>query len=177
MKHSFFNLFLLGVACMLLLSCSKQIAETQTSKQTPSIDLSSYTLSGANVLAFGPNGVLFIGNSKSGKVYAVPTNATALEEPIPFNIFAADRMIAEKLNVLPSELIINDLQIHPTSQEAYIAFKNGHAPSAKSHIAIISPVDHSIRLLDVVNGNIGEVSLRKHVQRNSTFIGIDHLIH
>ena len=107
------------------------------------------TLPGASVLAFGPNNVLFVGDSKAGMVYAIPTQATEVKDPVAFNLRGVDKKIATTLGVPASELIFNDMQIHPVSQEAYIAIKRGFAPDAESVIVAISPVDGSVKLLDV----------------------------
>lgn len=51
------------------------------------------------------------------------------------------------------------MKIHPISQEAYIAIKNGHAPDAKSLIAVISPTDTTIRFLDLGQAKNQQVSI------------------
>ena len=106
-------------------------------------------LTGASVLAFGPDNVLFVGDSKAGMVYAIPTQATELKDPIAFNLKGIDKKIAKTLGIPPSELIFNDMQVHPVSQEAYIAIKRGFAVDAPSVIAAISPVNGDVRLIDV----------------------------
>jgi len=118
-------------------------------------------------LSFGPENVLFVGDSKEGVVHAIPTKATVGKEPIPFNGHAIDRKIASKLGVPPSDLIINDMQIHPESQEAYIAFKNGHAPSAKSLIAIVNPANNAVRFLDI--GTFQQVNLQGPLAEDFNF--------
>ena len=119
------------------------------------------TLNGASVLAFGPDHVLFVGDSRAGVIHAIPTEAKAVKDPVPFNTFAIDRKIAKKLKTTTEELIIQDMQIHPVSQEAYIAFKNGHAPEAKAMIAIVNPIDNSVRLLDIEKADKKQVSIKE----------------
>ncbi|MGY8939045.1 MAG: hypothetical protein ACKVK4_03620 [Flavobacteriales bacterium] len=109
------------------------------------------TLSGASILAFGPENVLFVGDSKAGMVYAIPTKVTEVKDPVPFNLKGIDKKIANKLSIPTSDLIFNDMQVHPVSQEAYIAIKRGFEPDALSVIVAVSPVDGNIRLIDVSN--------------------------
>jgi len=59
------------------------------------------------------------------------------------------------------------MQIHPESQEAYIAFKNGHAPSAKSLIAIVNPANNAVRFLDI--GTFQQVNLQGPLAEDFNF--------
>lgn len=115
------------------------------------------TLSGASVLAFGPDNVLFVGDSKAGKVLAVQTEATELKDPVPYNLEDFDLQLAEKLGIDARNVIINDMKVHPISQEAYIAVRKGFAPDAERMIAVISPVSPTIRFLDINESNSSSV--------------------
>lgn len=159
MKTQIFKLILLLGSFTAIISCNQKVADATTTKGS-SINLNGKTLEGASVLAFGPDNVLFVGDSKAGLIHALPTQATEQKEFIPFNALAIDRKIAEKLGVNSSDLIINDMQIHPVSQEAYIALKNGHAPNAKSLIAIVNPSDLKVRFLDIASSESQKVSIK-----------------
>jgi len=161
MKYSSLNIGFILFSLFMVTSCNQKVADTVTMIDQPNFDSSGKTLSGASVLSFGPENVLFVGDSKAGVVHAIPTQSSTLENPVPFNGYGIDKKIAEKLGVSPSDLIINDMQIHPVSQEAYIAFKNGHAPSAKSLIAIVSPTDNGVRFLDVESSGKQQVSIKE----------------
>ncbi len=162
MKYSILSLGIFAFSLILLIGCSQKMSDSVTTAKTtePTINLSGKTLDGATVIAFGPDNVLFVGDSKAAVIHAIPTKATEVKDPIPFNGFGIDRKIANKLGIAASDLIINDMQIHPASQEAYIAFKNGHAPSAKSLIAIVSPTSNKIRFLDVTTTGTKKVSIK-----------------
>ena len=164
MKYSLiFNLIIYTLCLSILLSCNQKITETVvTNNPQPSIDLTGKTLDGASVMTFGPNNVLFVGDSKAGVIHAIPTKATTVKDPVHINHHGIDRVIAKKLGAIPSDLIINDMQIHPVSQEIYIALKNGHSPDAKSLITIISPSDmNNIRFLEIANSGKEQVSIRE----------------
>lgn len=120
-------------------------------------DPASTELPGATVLAFGPDNVLFVGDSKAATVHAFSTTATELKDAIPYNMLDIDSKLAKKLNLEVRDLVINDMKIHPVSQEAYIAIKKGHKPEAKSVVAIVSPMGN-INLLDVA-AKVGDFKL------------------
>lgn len=146
------NLSVILIAILFMSSCEPQPKESKTASITePTVTSNTVnnTLPGVSVMAFGPNNVLFVGDSKTGVVYAIETQATEVKDPVPFNLKAIDRQIAKTLGVPVSELIFNDMQVHPVSQEAYIAIKRGYAPDAPSVIAAANPVDGTIRILDV----------------------------
>ncbi|MEL6636507.1 MAG: hypothetical protein AAFW73_03635 [Bacteroidota bacterium] len=132
-------------------------------------NLEAFALPGANVLAFGPDQVLFIGDSKGAMVRAIATSATAQQDPVPYNLKGLSKRIAEKLDIVPANLIINDMKIHPLSQEAYIAVKKGHQPSAPSFIAIVRPQDGQINLLNYAEATKSEVALVNPVNPDYTF--------
>ncbi|MEM8847625.1 MAG: hypothetical protein AAGD17_11035 [Bacteroidota bacterium] len=150
-----FKLTLLGLLVLLVASCkqedSKNLADSSIDlKPEGEITLSKAAeLDGASILAFGPDNVLFVGDSKGAKIYAIPTKAEELTDAIPYNMEGFDRKVAEELGIASRDIMINDMKIHPVSQEAYISIKLGHQPDAKSVIAIVNPMSASIRFLEV----------------------------
>lgn len=162
-----FTFLLLSISC-------KDTAKNQVAT-TDNEDKSSLTLNdvsllpGANVLAFGPDNVLFIGDSKAGKLYAVPTQANELKEPVPFNMEGFDIVMAKTLNMAPRDIVIGDMKIHPKSQEAYISLKLGHAPEAKSLIAIVNPVTTDIKLLEMAEDNLQHISINNPASSDLVF--------
>ena len=128
-------------------------------RNSPSLNLEEISLPGATVLAFGPDNVLFIGDSKGAMVHAVKTEAQELKDAIPFNMEGIDEVFAKELKIDARDVVINDMKIHPVSQEAYMAVKKGHAPDAPAMIAIVSPMG-GIRFLDVTGTNSSKVSIK-----------------
>ena len=132
-------------------------------------NLEAAELPGATVLAFGPDNVLFVGDSKNGVVHAIPTEAEEVQDPIPFNLRDFDRMLAKELDMDSRDLIINDLKIHPLSQEAYVAVKKGHAPEAPAMIAIVSPMSGAIRFLEVKQPEATSVHIKNPASEELKF--------
>lgn len=140
---------------LLLLVCTVTISMGQTSELSD-----EQKLTGVTVMAFGPDNVLFIGNSKEARIHAVKTDASPLTDPVPFNMEGFDKMISEKLGISPREVIISDMKIHPVSQEAYVAIRLGHQPDAKSVISVVHPATKAIRFLEVNATNSTSITLK-----------------
>ncbi|MEM6699445.1 MAG: hypothetical protein AAF599_13670 [Bacteroidota bacterium] len=150
-----FNLssILIIFTSLIMVGCNQQVSESVAKGATTAMNLDDFAIDGATVLAFGPDNVLFIGDSKAAKVHAVKTEATALKDPVPFNLEGFDLMVSKKMGIAPRDVIVHDMKIHPVSQEAYVAIRLGHQPSAKSVIAIVSPTMPDIRLLGINSSN------------------------
>ncbi|MEM9679717.1 MAG: hypothetical protein AAF901_05285 [Bacteroidota bacterium] len=165
----------LFVSMLLLLSLgckdsSNDELEISGSQEKSSIIIKDNMLvDAANILAFGPDNVLFIGDSKGAKIHAVPTEANELKDAIPYNMEGFDIVIAEKLNIEPRDVIIGDMKIHPLSQEAYVSIKLGHLPDAKSVIAIVNPVTTTIQLLEVTQENTKSISIKNPASSDLMF--------
>ena len=163
-------LFLFGL--LLLSSCNQKLNETATKaeKTVPSIaKLDNYKIAGATVLAFGSDNVLFIGNSKDAMLHAVKTVATKLENPVPFNMEGFDVILSEKLGIQPRDVIVQEMKIHPVSQEAYVAVRMGHQPNAESVIAIVNPATSDIRFLEVNSSNSTSTSIKNPASSELVF--------
>ncbi|MEL6824472.1 MAG: hypothetical protein AAFP70_22155, partial [Calditrichota bacterium] len=147
------GLIVFMLSCFWFMQC---VSETASVSE---VQFEGMTLPGATVLAFGPDNELFIGDSKSSKVYAIKTEASQLKDPVPYNFLDFDIKVAEALNIEPRDIVITDMKVHPVSQEAYVAVKRGHQPDAPSLIAIANPMSSEIRFLDVKKAMLGEVSV------------------
>ncbi len=173
MKTKMINIVLLSTTLLLMLSFQSKFNDVENktieTSNKEAIKYDNYTLPGASVLAFGPNNVLFIGDSKSGTIHAINTTAKELKDPIPFNISAIDKKIAEKLETNTSDLMLMDMKIHPISQEAYIAVRRGHGPDAKSLIIVVHPQNGKVRLLDISKTNHSQVSIQNPVTETRNF--------
>lgn len=172
MKQKILITFLVLTALTTTASCEEKKGKTTTAAKEMAkkdFNLKNIALSGANVLTFGPNNVLFVGDSKGATVHAFSTEAQEQKEPIHMNWKAIDRKIAGKLGIKPSDLIVNDMKIHPVSQEAYIAVKRGHSPNAKSLIVIVSPKDGDIRFMNVKKANHSKAAIVNPVTSTPNF--------
>lgn len=75
-----------------------------------------------NALAFGPEGILFVGDSKNATVYAIDTEDTeAVEKAEPVSLKQVDKLIAEQLGTTADQVHIQDMAINPVSKALYLA--------------------------------------------------------
>jgi len=120
------------------------------SELTDSLKTANVELQSASQLAFGPDGILFIGDSLRGSVVAVATEDTkAVSQSFTIDIKGANQKIAAMLGIAADQILINDIKVNPLSHLAYIAVSRGRGPDA---IPVIIRVDGT--------GKLSEFSLK-----------------
>ena len=77
-----------------------------------------------SALAFGPDGVLFIGDSKSATVFAVNTKDVKKQKASAIDIKNIDQKIAAALGTDATKITITDMAVNPLSKKLYIAVQN-----------------------------------------------------
>src|SRR6476660_8048749 len=76
---------------------------------TDSLKVGKADLKSASQLAFGPEGILFVGDSRQAAVFAIATEDTkAATAPVSLNIKAVNEKIAALLGIPADQLLIND---------------------------------------------------------------------
>ena len=79
-----------------------------------------------NKLAFGPDGILFLGDSKSATVFALDTEDTnKVVKANAVNISEFDKKIADALGTEVSNISIQDMVVNPTSKTLYFSVHTG----------------------------------------------------
>jgi hypothetical protein len=110
---------------------------TNAAALTDSLKDGTVELKSAGPLAFGPDGVLFIGDAIGGAVYAVATNDTKAgtgDVQVP----KIDEKIAGKLGTAAKELRIADMAVNPASGNVYLSVARGKGPEAPAVIIRVS---------------------------------------
>src|SRR5213079_1123235 len=82
-------------------------------------------------LAFGPEGILFVADTKAAAIVAIETGdtkGTSAAEPLQAK--GINRTIAALLGTSADQLLINDLAVNPISHQAYLAISRGRGPNA-----------------------------------------------
>ena len=74
-----------------------------------------------NTLVFGPQGILFVGDSKSAAVFAIETSDEAAGNVEEIKIEKVDNQLAGVLGTTPDNINIQDLAVHPISKAVYIS--------------------------------------------------------
>lgn len=111
---------LLTLACLLILatSATKKVSEDLTANFVTG----DTKIASINQLAFGPEGILFIGDSKSAAIYALNTkDNTAKEKAAAINIEHFDKKVAQALGTTVDNIQISDMAVNPVSKTAYFA--------------------------------------------------------
>jgi hypothetical protein len=84
-----------------------------------------------NQLAFGPEGVLFIADTKAAAVYAVATgDTTPAKDSATIKAEGINQKIAALVGTSADEIVIEDLAVNPISRQAYLAVSRGKGPDA-----------------------------------------------
>ena len=82
-------------------------------------------------IAFGPDGILFVADTKAAAVVAISTGDTKAASGTPMlKVEAINQKIAALLGTTPDQLLIDDLAINPISRNAYLAVSRGRGPEA-----------------------------------------------
>ena len=110
----------LGTLLMLVLTTVGQAAHIfKLTEGTP--DLKS-----AGALAFGPQGVLFVGDVKTAAVFAIGTgDVEGKPADVTINVDGLDEKLASALSVAPGEVKVNDLAVNPLSGNVYLSLAKG----------------------------------------------------
>ena len=76
----------------------------------------------AGALAFGPDGILFVGDSVGGAVVAIDTgDRKAAASAAKINVQGVDEKIAALVGVTPDQIMINDVKVNPISKNVYLS--------------------------------------------------------
>jgi hypothetical protein len=90
-------------------------------------------LKSAGALAFGPEGVLFIGDTDGAALYAFETGdrGPRAGDPSSVNITEIDSQIADVLGTEPQQISINDVAVNPASGRIYLSVTRGRGADSK----------------------------------------------
>jgi hypothetical protein len=106
-------------------------------------------LKSAGALAFGPEGILFVGDTKGAALFAIDTgDRTSAAEKPALQVQDVAGKVAAMIGTDPKQITINDLAVNPLSGNVYLSVSRGKGPDA-------SPV--LVRVLG--NGKVEDVSL------------------
>ena len=108
-----------GMAAVLL------TASTHFNAPISGFDNGTPAIQSISALAFGPDGVLFIGDSKSASVFAIDTkDKAAIEKSAAVDVKNVDQKIAALLGTEAKNITILDIAVNPVSKKIYCAVQN-----------------------------------------------------
>ncbi|HKQ86019.1 MAG TPA: hypothetical protein VJS43_04535 [Candidatus Acidoferrales bacterium] len=160
-----------GIACALCLATALAIGATSARvPASPLANLSSgkVPLTSAGPLAFGPDGILFVGDSIGGSVVAIDTgDRKTAASSVKINVDNIDQKIAALVGVKPDQILINDVKVNPISKNVYLSASRGRGPDA---MPLILRVDAKgdIMTVPLDNAKYSSVSLVDAPESNPT---------
>jgi hypothetical protein len=84
-------------------------------------------------LSFGPDGILFIADTKAAAIVAVATGDTKSAPATKLlKVEGINQQIASLLGTSPEQILIEDMAINPVSRNAYLSVSRGRGPDATS---------------------------------------------
>jgi len=113
-------------------------------------------LKSAGALTFGPDGVLFVGDSIGGAIVALDTNDKTPAATAAFNVQGLDATIAGLVGVMPDQILINDVAVNPISKNVYVSAARGRGPDA---VPLVVRVEPSGKVTPLSLDNIGHASV------------------
>lgn len=82
-------------------------------------------------LAFGPEGILFVADTKAAAIVAIATGDTKpAQGAATIKAPAINQTIAALLGTSADQILIEDLAVNPISRQAYLAISRGKGPDA-----------------------------------------------
>jgi hypothetical protein len=97
-------------------------------------------LKSAGALAFGPEGVLFVGDAQGAALFAIGVDPAASANPaVDLKLEGVDAKIAALLGTKSEDILVNDLAVQPRSGIAYLSVSRGKGPDAEPVIATVGP--------------------------------------
>ena len=138
-------------AVAVCLSAALAVGVTAARKPaSPLADLPSgrVQLMSAGALAFGPDGILFVGDNAAGTVVAIDTQDRTPVASATINVEGVDAKIAALVGVTPDQILVNYMKVNPISKNVYLSVARGQGPSATAMIIRVDP-----------SGNITNVAL------------------
>jgi hypothetical protein len=87
-------------------------------------------LKSAGPLAFGPDGILFIGDPQGAAIFAIDTGDRDSAAAGKIKVAKIDEQVASVLGTTAKQILINSLAVNPASGAAFLSVARGKGPDA-----------------------------------------------
>lgn len=133
------------IACGILMGCVLAHSAAQAANIFR-LEEGTPDIKSAGVLAFGPQGVLFVGDAKSAAVFAIGTgDVEGKPEDVKLEMEDVDKQLSQIFGGEPGQVQVNDLAVNPLSGNVYLS---------------VTKADGKPALVKIdAEGSIGELSL------------------
>jgi hypothetical protein len=120
-----FRIAICAVLALVLTASAGVPAELTDSLKPGKADLKS-----AGALAFGPDGVLFVGDSIGGMIFALDTQDRTASQATAVEVAGLGEKIAAMLGTTADQITVNDVAVNPASKKTYVSVSRGLAAAA-----------------------------------------------
>lgn len=136
---------------------------------TPKVNLpmGAAKLMSAGPMAFGPDGILFVGDSIGASIVAIDTQDTKANNNVKVNVEGIDAKIAAIAGITPDQIVINNVKVNPVSKNVYVSASRGKGPDAAALIAKVDTAGN-VSLLALDNIRNQSVSLVDAPESNTS---------
>lgn len=100
----------------------------------------------AGSLAFGPDGILFAGDSIGAAIFALDTQDRAPGKAPAVDVKGLGEKVAALLGASADQILINDMAVNPISRKTYLSVSRGKGPDA---VAVIVRLNAAGKLEEV----------------------------
>lgn len=147
------------VSLSALLIAVVTVSAVSAADYSSSLKAGKVNLNSAGVMTFGPNGILFVGDSVGAAIFAIDTeDRGASSSQVSLGVLGINEKVAALLGTTADQILINDLAVNPISKKAYLSVSRGRGPTAAP---VILRIEHSGRIhqLSLENAKHSMVSL------------------
>ncbi|HEV8543733.1 MAG TPA: hypothetical protein VGR78_15165 [Verrucomicrobiae bacterium] len=115
-------------------------------------------LQSAGPITFGPNGILFIADTKAAAIVALDTADTRMGPGTDLKVEGIDKKVAALLGTAPDQILINDMVVNPLSHNVYLAVSRGRGPDAKPVLVRVKS-DAQLEMVSLVKARYSRAEL------------------
>jgi hypothetical protein len=133
---------------MLVIALSATMASAQL---TSSLKAGKAELKSAGALAFAPEGILLVGDSLGGSIYAIDTQDRTSTSAAAVDVKDVGEKVGALLGTTADQVMINDLAVNPISHKIYLSVSRGRGPTA---VPVILRMDTTGKLEEVALDNV-----------------------
>src|SRR5687768_16610846 len=108
-----------------LLVAALVLASAAATGRADDLKVGTPDVKSATALAFGPKGLLFVGDAAGATIFAFDTGDTKSAGDKPLNVEKVDSKIAAALGVTDKDVRINDVRVNPASGNLYVSVSRG----------------------------------------------------
>ncbi len=153
---------LLTLACTLACLTAMSTTGTEPKDLTKNFVVGSPQIQSINALDFGPEGILFVGDSRSAKIWAIDTKDNQSTQVEKIELAEVDKAIASLLGTSPENITIQDMAVNPKSKKVYFAV---HHSSGTPVLLTLEGGEFAVMSLEDIS--FSEVTINKPVAEDA----------